>query len=76
MIDLDSEPQGPLLDEIAALGNVSASGSSIRVELESANHLIPLMKILDEAQTTMLDFHTVENDLEDIFLEVIREEEQ
>ena len=34
------------------------------------------MKILDEAQTTMLDFHTVENDLEDIFLEVIREEEQ
>ncbi|MEN8207960.1 MAG: ABC transporter ATP-binding protein [Candidatus Fermentibacteria bacterium] len=74
-IDLESEPQNSLLDTIANLGTVSVSGSSLRVELESANHLIPLMKIFDEAQTSMLDFRTVENDLEDIFLEVIREEE-
>jgi len=75
-IDLESEPQSRLLDEIATLGNISASGSSIRVELESANHLIPLIKILDEADTKLLDFRTVENDLEDIFLEVIREEKE
>ncbi len=75
-IDLESEPQSSLLDAIATLGSVSVSGSSISVELESANQLIPLMKILDQADTSMLDFHTVENDLEDIFLEVIREEEQ
>ncbi len=73
-IDLENEPQGRLLDEISALGNVSASGRSIRIELETANHLIPLMRILDEAETHMLDFRTVENDLEDIFLEMIREE--
>ncbi len=73
-IDLESEPQSPLLDAIATLGKVSASGRSIRIELETANHLIPLMRILDEAETHMLDFRTVENDLEDIFLEVIREE--
>ena len=75
-IDLESEPQSSLLDAIATLGSVSATGSSIRVELETANLLIPLMKTLDEADTRILDFHTVENDLEDIFLEVIREEEE
>ena len=75
-IDLESEPQSSLLDTIATLGSVSATGSSIRIELESANHLIPLMKVLEEADIRMLDFQTVENDLEDIFLEVIREEEE
>ncbi len=75
-IDLESEPRSHLLDTIGTLGSVSVSGSSISVELESANQLIPLMRILDLADTTMLDFRTVENDLEDIFLEVIREEEQ
>ncbi len=75
-IDLESEPQNSLLDTIATLGSVSATGSSVRVELESANHLIPLMKVLEEADIRMLDFQTVENDLEDIFLEVIREEEE
>ncbi len=73
-MDLEREPQSRLLDEISTLGNVSASGCSIKVELETVNHLIPLMKILHEADTKLLDFHTVENDLEDIFLEVIREE--
>ena len=75
-IDLDREPKTSLLDEMATLGPVSASGSSIRIELESANQLIPLMKMLDETGTRLLDFNTVENDLEDIFLEVIREEKE
>ena len=75
-IDLESEPENRLLDTIAGLGTVSVSGSSIKVELEKANKLIPLMRMLDEADTKMVDFHTVENDLEEIFLEVIREEEE
>ena len=75
-IDLESEPQSRLLDEIANLGTVSVSGSSIRLELATANHLIPLMRILGEANAKILDFQTVENDLEEIFLEVIREEEE
>lgn len=75
-IDLESEPQSRLLDEIATLGTVSTSDSSIEVELETVNHLIPLMRILEKADIEMLDFHSVENDLEDIFLEVIREEKE
>ena len=75
-IDLETEPQGRLLDEISTLGTVSSSGSSIRVELETANQLIPMMRMLDEADTKILDFRTVENDLEDIFLEMIREEKE
>ncbi|MCK4807866.1 MAG: hypothetical protein KAT09_09475, partial [Candidatus Aegiribacteria sp.] len=67
---------GRLLDEISTLGTVSSSGSSIRVELETANQLIPMMRMLDEADTKILDFRTVENDLEDIFLEMIREEKE
>lgn len=73
-IDLEDEPQNHLLDAMSKLGDVSASGNSIRVELETVSYLIPLMRILDEANTKILDFKTVENDLEDIFLEVIREE--
>ena len=75
-MDLENEPQSGLLDEIATLGSVSASGNSIKVELESANLLIPLMTMLAETNTRMLDFQTVENDLEEIFLEVIREEKE
>jgi len=73
ILDLKTEPHQAFLEAISSLGTVSAHGSSLRIELETVNYLIPLMKAVGETQTDMLDFRSVENDLEDIFLEVIKE---
>ncbi len=74
LIDLQSEPHETLIESVSSLGSTSTSGNSIKVELETLDHLLPLLQALDEAGIKMLNFKSVENDLEDIFLEVIREE--
>lgn len=74
LIDLQSKPHEALVENVSSLGSTSISGNSIKVELETLDYLLPLLAALDESGIKMLDFKSVENDLEDIFLEVIREE--
>ncbi|MCK5787207.1 MAG: ABC transporter ATP-binding protein [Candidatus Sabulitectum sp.] len=76
VVDLTTEPPETLLESISTLGSVSAHGNSLKIELDAVEHLIPLMKAVERAEVDMTDFRSVENDLEDIFLEVIREEEK
>ncbi len=76
LIDLEDEPHSSLMETVSNLGDASSSGSTLRIELEAVDGLIPLMKALDESGIKMLNFRSVENDLEDIFLEVIREDSQ
>ncbi|MCK5131954.1 MAG: ABC transporter ATP-binding protein [Candidatus Sabulitectum sp.] len=74
IIDLETEPHQTLLDSISSLGTLSTGNNSLKIELETVDYLIPLMRALDESGIKMLNFRSVENDLEDIFLEVIRGE--
>ncbi len=74
LIDLQNKPHEALIESVSSLGSTSTSGNSIKVELETLDHLLPLLQALDESGIKMLNFKSVENDLEDIFLEVIREE--
>lgn len=74
IIDLETKPYQDFLESISSLGAISVDGNSLKVELKTVDSLIPLMKAIGETETNMLDFRSVENDLEDIFLEVIREE--
>lgn len=74
LIDLQDKPHEALVESVSSLGTTSTSGNSIKVELETLDHLLPLLAALDESGIKMLNFKSVENDLEDIFLEVIREE--
>ncbi|MEA3265721.1 MAG: ABC transporter ATP-binding protein [Candidatus Fermentibacteria bacterium] len=74
LIDLQNKPHEALIESVSSLGSTSTSGNSIKVELETLDHLLPLLAALDESGIKMLNFKSVENDLEDIFLEVIREE--
>lgn len=76
LIDLQNKPHEALIENISALGSTSTSGNSLKVELETLDYLLPLVRALDEAGIKMLNFQSVENDLEDIFLEVIREEQE
>ena len=73
LIDLQDKPHEALVDSVSSLGTTSTSGNSLKVELETLDHLLPLLTALDESGIKMLNFKSVENDLEDIFLEVIRE---
>jgi len=74
LIDLQNKPHEALIESVSSLGSTSTSGNSIKVELETLDHLLPLLQALDKSGIKMLNFKSVENDLEDIFLEVIREE--
>ena len=76
LIDLAEEPQSTLMDSVSALGEASSSDNTLRIELKTVESLIPLMRVIDESGVRMLNFRTVENDLEDIFLEVIKEGKQ
>ncbi|MCK5036118.1 MAG: ABC transporter ATP-binding protein [Candidatus Sabulitectum sp.] len=73
LIDLQNKPHEALVESVSSLGTTSTSGNSLKVELETLDHLLPLLTALDESGIKMLNFKSVENDLEDIFLEVIRE---
>ncbi len=72
LIELESEPGSSLIRDISLLGNASFSNNLLRVELKNLNSLLPLMQLLDSNGLKIVDFRSVENDLEDIFLEVIR----
>ncbi len=74
LIDLQDKPQKSLIESVSSFGSASTSGNTIKIELETLDHLLPLLKTLDDAGIKMLNFRSMENDLEDIFLEVIREE--
>jgi ABC-2 type transport system ATP-binding protein len=73
-IELKEKPCDALIGSVSGFGNISVSGNSLKVELETIDHLVPLIRTLDDAGAKLLNFRTVESDLEDIFLEVIREE--
>jgi len=72
-VELKEKPHTELIESVSAFGRISASGNSLKIELETVDNLIPLMKALGDSGAKLLDFRTVESDLEDIFLEVIRE---
>ncbi len=74
LIDLANPPHQNLVEQITAFGNTTVSENTLKIELNTLDYLLPLLQTLDTANIKMLNFRSVENDLEDIFLEVIREE--
>jgi len=76
LIELESEPGPSLIQSISQLGNASSSGNTLRVELKTLDNLLPVMQLLNSNGLKLVNFQSVENDLEDIFLEVIREKTQ
>jgi hypothetical protein len=73
MIQLDRGPSPELLRELLSMGRASHQGNSLRVELESLEDLLPMLRAVSGFDGRILDFRTVENNLEDIFLDMIRE---
>ncbi len=73
---LDREPPEELVAALSSMGRISVRDISLEIELHSLDSLLPMVKMVSESETRIIDFKTVENDLEDIFLEMIREEEQ
>lgn len=73
MMELDRTPPPGLIERLRPMGGASHEGSSLRVELHSLDDLIPMLQAVSGTGARILDFRTVESDLEDIFLEMIRE---
>jgi len=76
VIELKNEPEQSLIQSISHHGSVASSGNSLRIELKTLNNLLPVLQLLGDSKAEMVDFRSVENNLEDIFLEVIREKTQ
>ncbi len=74
LIDLANPPHQDIVEQVTAFGNTTVSKNTLKIELNTLDYLLPLLQTLDTADIKMLNFRSVENDLEDIFLEVIREE--
>ncbi len=74
LIQLDNKPASSLVSDIATLGTAFSKGNSLRVELKDLDNLLPMMQLLRNASAKVVNFQSVEKDLEDIFLEVIRGE--
>jgi len=72
VIELKNEPKQSLIQSISHHGSVTSSENSLRIELKTLNNLLPVLQLLGDSKAEMVDFRSVENDLEDIFLEVIR----
>lgn len=73
---LDRTPSEALVISLERLGSVSCSGSVLKVELKTLDLLLDMVQAVSESQCEILDFRTVENDLEEIFLEMVRGEEE
>ncbi len=74
-IELNRTPEENLMKSLSELGSVSLCDNTIDMELSDLGSLLPLLQLLKDAGHDLKDFKTMENDLEDIFLEMIREEE-
>lgn len=74
---LDRSPSRKLIDELSTIGRVtvSAEEAEINIELLTLENLLPMVASVTGSGAAIVDFRTVENDLEDIFLEMIRREE-
>jgi ABC-type multidrug transport system ATPase subunit len=73
---LESRPSEELIAALSPMGRVSVDDFSLRIELKSLDSLLPMVTTVTGLGEGITDFKTVENDLEDIFLEMIREEEE
>jgi ABC-2 type transport system ATP-binding protein len=68
---LKKEPHQELLDQLEALGRISLEKRTLRIELSSLDSLLPMVEAVSNSGCGISDFVTVENDLEDIFLDMI-----
>jgi len=73
---LESRPSDELVAALSLMGRVSVDDFSLRIELQSLDSLLPMVTTVTSLGTGIRDFKTVENDLEDIFMEMIREEKE
>lgn len=73
-LELNRTPEESLIKDLSELGTVTSAGKTIDMELRNLENLLPLLQLLKDSGHDLKDFRTVESDLEDIFLEMIREE--
>ena len=73
---LNTRPSSKLVEELSGMGGASVEDHILKVELKSLDFLLPMIRTVTESKAGIADFKTVENDLEDIFLEVIREDKE
>ncbi len=72
---LREKPGTELLGELEKLGRTTVEENTLRVELSSLDSLLPMVSAVVLSECGIIDFTTVENDLEDIFLQMIGEED-
>ncbi len=75
LIDLKSRPTDSLISLLSDLGGLSTEGKRLTLELSSLDRLGSMVNALESSGCGIEDFRTVENDLEDIFLNIIGEGE-
>lgn len=67
---LKAPPPPGLTEDLGRIGRTTIDGATIRVELQSLAGLLPMIQAVTGSGVEMTDFRTVENNLEDIFLEM------
>jgi len=72
-LELSEAPSPLLMERMSQLGQISAEGSRLRAELQVLDNLLPMLTAISESGIFLTDIRTVENDLEDIFIQMIKE---
>ncbi len=67
---LKAPPPPGLTEDLRGIGRTTVDGCNIRVELHSLAGLLPMIQAVVGSGAEMADFRTVENNLEEIFLEM------
>lgn len=73
-LTLDSKPDRELLSGLSRYAELTTDGPSMDLQLRDLSGLLPVLELIRDAGHRLIDLSSVENDLEDIFLELIREE--
>ncbi|PIE53226.1 hypothetical protein CSA37_02465 [Candidatus Fermentibacteria bacterium] len=72
---LDSPPDEVFLNELDRIAEVSAEGTLLDIRLCSLSVLLPVLELIHGSRYKLLDLKSIEKNLEDIFLELVRKEE-
>jgi ABC-2 type transport system ATP-binding protein len=70
---LRTPPPPGMLEDLESIGKTTVDGNTVKVELQSLDGLLPMVRAVAGSGAEIADFRTVENNLEEIFLEITGE---
>ncbi|MFO8184590.1 MAG: ABC transporter ATP-binding protein [Candidatus Aegiribacteria sp.] len=73
-LTLDEAPSPKLLEELGRACGLSLDGATLTMDLPSPDSLLEVLQAVRDGGRSISAFRTVESSLEDIFLDLIREE--